>query len=106
MLTLRRTKEVRMASVHRAFFSHVESGYFYPGTSRDWWMTGFDYGDVVSVTAQSVGGLYGEEHGVLRVDDRAADQEDRRFSFESTTSEARPYPATALPLAGSPAEGD
>ena len=44
-----------MASVHRAFFGHVESGYFYPGTSRNWWMTGFDYGDVVSVTAQSVG---------------------------------------------------
>lgn len=63
-----------MASVHRAFFGHVESGYFYPGTSRDWWMTGFNYGDVVSVTAQSVGGLYGEEHGVLMVDNVRVDR--------------------------------
>jgi hypothetical protein len=63
-----------MASVHRAFFSHVESGYFYPGTSRNWWMTGFGYGDVVSVTAQSVGGLYGDTHGVLMVDNVRVDR--------------------------------
>jgi hypothetical protein len=46
-----------MPSVQRAFVSHVESGSFYPGTSRNWWMTGFSYEDVVSVTAQSVGDL-------------------------------------------------
>jgi hypothetical protein len=63
-----------MPTVQRAFFSHIESGYFYPGTNRNWWMTGFSYGDVVSVTAQSVGGLYGETHGVLSVDNVRVDR--------------------------------
>ena len=36
-------------------------------------MTGFAYGDVVSVTAQSVGGLYGDTHGVLMVDNVRVD---------------------------------
>ena len=67
-----------MASAQRAFFGHVESGYFYPGTSRNWWMTGFGYGDVVSVTAQSVGGLYGDEHGVLMVDNVRVDRPPER----------------------------
>jgi hypothetical protein len=64
-----------MASVHRAFFSWLGPGtYFNPGESHNWWMTGFDYGDVVSVTAQSVGGLYGDTHGVLMVDNVRVDR--------------------------------
>lgn len=58
-----------MANVSRAFFSRVIPGYLYPGSSEPWWMTGFAYGDAVSVTAQSVGGLYGDTPGVLQVRD-------------------------------------
>lgn len=64
-----------MATVDRALFGWVGPGtYFSPGESHEWWMTGFDYGDAVSVTAHSVGGLYGEMHGVLQVDDVRVDR--------------------------------
>ena len=59
-----------MATVHRAFFSWVSPGEgsdFYPGAAHSWWMTGFNYGDVLDVTPHSVVGNPSAPHRVLAV---------------------------------------
>lgn len=60
-----------MATVNRAFFSWVGAGgsYFWPGSVHDWWMTGFSYGDAMSVTAHPVTGDPNAAHRVLQVED-------------------------------------
>lgn len=60
-----------MATVNRAFFSWVGAGgsYFAPGSVHNWWMTGFAYGDAMSVTAHPVTGDPNAPHRVLKVED-------------------------------------
>ncbi len=60
-----------MATVNRAFFSWVGAGgaYFAPGSAHSWWMTGFKYGDALSVTAHPVVGDPDAAHRVLTVED-------------------------------------
>jgi hypothetical protein len=64
-----------MASVNRAFFSWTssEGGDFTPGSAHFWWMTGFKYGDVLSVTAHSVIGDPTAPHRVLAVENLRVD---------------------------------
>jgi hypothetical protein len=64
-----------MATVNRAFFSWVGPGgaYFPPGGVHDWWMTGFKYGDALSVTAHPVIGDVAAPHRVLHVDNVRVD---------------------------------
>jgi hypothetical protein len=64
-----------MATVNRAFFSWVgaNGAYFPPGGVHDWWMTGFKYGDAMSVTAHPVTGDPNDPHRVLQVDDVRVD---------------------------------
>jgi len=64
-----------MATVNRAFFSWVsQEGFdFMPGAAHSWWMTGFKYGDALSVTAHSVVGNPLAPHRVLAVTDVRVD---------------------------------
>lgn len=64
-----------MATVHRAFFSWFGYGgtYFAPGAAHGWWMTGFKYGDALSVTAHAVTGNPTHPHRVLMVDNVRTD---------------------------------
>jgi hypothetical protein len=64
-----------MATVNRAFFSWVsgEGFEFTPGSAHSWWMTGFKYGDVLSVTAHSIVGNPLAPHRVLAVSDIRVD---------------------------------
>jgi hypothetical protein len=64
-----------MATVNRAFFSWVsgEGFDFAPGSAHSWWMTGFKYGDVLSVTAHSIVGNPLAPHRVLAVSDIRVD---------------------------------
>jgi hypothetical protein len=65
-----------MATVNRAFFAWVSSSEgndFAPGSAHGWWMTGFRYGDVLSVTAHSVAGNPSAPHRVLAVDNVRVD---------------------------------
>jgi len=57
-----------MATVNRAFFSWSGPGNFPPGGSHGWWMTGFKYGDALSVTAHPVTGNPNAPHRVLTVE--------------------------------------
>ena len=58
-----------MATVNRAFFSWTATGaYFAPGATHSWWMTGFKYGDAMSVTAHPVIGDPSALHRVLAVE--------------------------------------
>ncbi len=45
-----------MATVHRTFLSWTGPSSLNPGESHGWWMTGFSYGDAMSVTAHPVTG--------------------------------------------------
>ncbi len=59
-----------MATVNYASFSWFVPGeYFPPGGIHNWWMTGFEYGDALSVTAHSVTGNPFHPHRILKVDD-------------------------------------
>lgn len=65
-----------MATVNRAFFTWVspDEGFdFFPGAAHSWWMTGFNYGDVLSVSAHSVVGDPYAPHRVLAVTDLRVD---------------------------------
>jgi hypothetical protein len=60
-----------MATTSRYFFSWTSSGPggdFHPGATHGWWMTGFSYGDVLSVTAHPVTGDPTATHRVLTVE--------------------------------------
>jgi hypothetical protein len=65
-----------VATVNRAFFSWTSSGPggdFSPAAAHGWWMTGFTYGDVLSVTAHPVTGNPSAPHRVLAVDNLCID---------------------------------
>jgi len=64
-----------MATVNRAFFSWISQEGFdlAPGAAHSWWMTGFKYGDVLSVTAHSIVGNPFAPHRVLAVTDVRVD---------------------------------
>jgi hypothetical protein len=64
-----------MATANRAFFSWVGPGesYFLPGQVHNWWMTGFVYGDAMTVTAHPVVGDPEDPHRVLMVDNVRVD---------------------------------
>jgi hypothetical protein len=60
-----------MATVNRAFFAWTSSGPggdFASGAAHGWWMTGFKYGDALSVTAHPVTGNPNAPHRVLTVE--------------------------------------
>jgi len=58
-----------MANVNYAFFSWTAPGaYLFPGAAHSWWMTGFKYGDAMSVTAHPVVGDPSALHRVLAVE--------------------------------------
>jgi hypothetical protein len=64
-----------VATVNRVFLSWTGSGgsYFLPGAVHNWWMTGFKYGDALSVTAHPVTGDPHDPHRVLSVDNVRVD---------------------------------
>ena len=59
-----------MATVQRSFFSWTGPGgsYFPPGGVHNWWMTGFKYGDAMSVTAHPVIGDPAALYRILQID--------------------------------------
>ncbi|HTF68254.1 MAG TPA: hypothetical protein VK638_36815 [Edaphobacter sp.] len=72
-----------MATVNRAFFSWTSGpgGDFTPGSAHNWWMTGFKYGDVLSVTAHSVVGNPFAPHRVLAVENVRVDGDPGGHTF-------------------------
>jgi hypothetical protein len=85
-----------MATVNRAFFSwtSTEGSDFGPGSAHGWWMTGFKYGDALSVTAHSIVGNPFAPHRVLLVDniriDAALGGETLLFTVRNVGSFATP----------------